>query len=250
MWANKDKITHKRSANIKGYLGGFRSLPVDDEEDGIETGSLSSAAETNFIASNGPSVVSVLVEIPEELEAAHFPSRYDRKKNNGQQQQQHNRRASSKRDDSAAVAEIGNNIMDLDNYMLSVFHMNDDASIYTKSTADTSLSSSSSCTSASSTRRRHRGAFRNRMKEARQDDRDDDSVNNRTVTKRNEKGSTWLESMQKSSKTIFVEGKNGWTPTKGWHTTNESRGWDLKPGGSWNDIDPVFDSIKKQRLEI
>lgn len=188
--------------------------------------------------------------IPEELEAAHFPSRYDRKKNNGQQQQQHNRRASSKRDDSAAVAEIGNNIMDLDNYMLSVFHMNDDASIYTKSTADTSLSSSSSCTSASSTRRRHRGAFRNRMKEARQDDRDDDSVNNRTVTKRNEKGSTWLESMQKSSKTIFVEGKNGWTPTKGWHTTNESRGWDLKPGGSWNDIDPVFDSIKKQRLEI
>jgi len=58
---------------------------------------------------------------------------------------------------------------------------------------------------------------------------------------------------------IFVEGEDGWTPSKGWKKTNtdnrnkdnKKKGWDPNPQDEyWNNCDPIFDSIKHERLEI
>ena len=56
--------------------------------------------------------------------------------------------------------------------------------------------------------------------------------------------------MKKSSMNIFVDGGDGWTPTNGWRVASKKSTWDLKPDGLFNDKDPIFDSIKKERLEI
>jgi len=248
MWNNKGKTIH-RSANIKSYLGGFHSLNVagDEIDNNVDDYGSQSSRKTKTVACsipNAKSMVSVLVEIPEELDIARFPSRYEEDAGRfkypttkGNQQQS---RRSVDTNDSAAVVEIGNNLMDLDNYILSVFHMNDDASVYTKATTDTNFSSSNSSSSTSSTRRRHRGASRNRRGENRR-------CNN---TNRIEKGCNWLESMKKSSMNIFVDGEDGWTPTNGWRVASKKSTWDLKPDRVFNDRDPIFDSIKKERLEI
>lgn len=257
MWSNKSKKIHSRSANIKGYLGGFQGLDVDADE--IDYNSNSHAKGKNVRSCPVPrtqSLVSVLVEIPEDLDTARFPSRYEQdgsrfnsptSRMNQHLKEQQFGRQSSNTNRSAAVAEIGNNLMDIDNYMLSVFHMNDDASVYTKATTDASLSSSNSSSSTASTRRRHRGAFRMRKKGIR---RNDDSLEKCNNMNRNGKGYNWMESMKKSSMNIFVDGEDAWTPSKGWHIANDKTVWDLKPDGHWNDRHPIFDSIKKERLEI
>jgi len=257
MWSNKGKSIHDRSANIKSYLGGFHGLNEDAEEIDNENDNDSLSKETDTTSCSVPntqSPVSALFEIPEELDIARFPSRYEdagrcaslTTGENQQRKEQEHGRETANTNDSAAVAEIGNNLMDLDNYMLSVFHMNDDASVYTKATTDTSFSSSISSSSTASTRRRHRGAFRDR----RDIRRNDDSLQQHNNTNRNEKGHNWLESMKKSSMNIFVDGEDGWTPSKGWCMANKKTTWDLKPNEHWNARNPIFDSIKKERLEI
>jgi hypothetical protein len=254
MWSNKGKKLHYRSANIKSHLGGFHGLNVYEDETDSDIDSHTKETE-NFSSSvpNTQSQVSVLVEIPEEFDlASRYEEdadryRYPSTRGKQQQKEQENCSGSANTNDSAAVAEIGNNLMDLDNYMLSVFHMNDDASVYTKATADTTLSSSNSSSSSVSTRRRHRGAFRNRKREI---PKNEDGLQQRNVTNRNEKGNSWLESMKRSSMNMFVDGEDDWTPSKGWSMDQKNPSWDLKPDGHWNDINPIFDSIKKERLEI
>jgi len=257
MWSNKTKKIRSRSANVKGYLGGFRGLDVDTDE--IDCNINSHAKEPNVRSCSGPktqSLVSVLVQIPEDLDTARFPLRneedagpfkYRTSKMNHHLKEQESGRLSCNTNESAAVAEIGNNLMDIDNYMLSVFHMNDDASVYTKATADASLSSSNSSCSTASTRRRHRGAFRMRKKKI---GRNDDILEQCNNMNRNGKGCNWLESMKESSMNIFVDGEDAWTPSKGWHIANDKTVWDLKPDRHWNDRHPIFDSVKRERLEI
>lgn len=246
MWSNKAKKIQYRSANIKSHLGGFHVLNVDaDENDSdIDIDIDSHTKETE----NTQSQVSVLVEIPEEFDLAsryEDAGRYRYPSTRGKQQpkEQENCSRSANTTDSAAVAEIGNNLLDLDNYMLSVFHMNDDASVYTKATAETTFSSSNSSSSSVSTRRRHRGAFKSRNKEIPKKDYG-------LQRRRNEKGNSWLESMNKSSMNMFVDGEDDWTPGKGWSITQKSPSWDLKTDDHWDEIDPIFDSIQKERLEI
>ena len=145
---------------------------------------------------------------------------------------------------SAAVVEIGNNLMDLDNYMLSAFHMNDDASVFTKATAETGFSSSNSVSSISSTRKRHRGAFRNRI------DRRQDHDNTQLFTNSNKRAHNWVDSMKESSMNVFQDGGNGWTPSSGWRVDDERSGWEKSPDRQWNARDPIFDFVKLERLEI
>ena len=56
--------------------------------------------------------------------------------------------------------------------------------------------------------------------------------------------------MNKSSMNMFVDGEDDWTPGKGWSITQKSPSWDLKTDDHWDEIDPIFDSIQKERLEI
>lgn len=260
MWSNKKKKRPNRSANIKSYLGGLHGVDVDS--DGINNDHDSHQSSDSKMQSYNPQSaqppVSVLVEIPEEFDIApRFPSRNEKRADrlrspsngaNQKQRERDRRRADAK--DSAAIAEIGNNIMDLDNYMLSVFH--DDSSVYTKATTDTSYSSSASSCSTASTRRRHRGACRNRRGDSR---RSDDSARQSSAAKGIVKGSNWLDSMKKSSMNIFADGEDAWTPSKGWRTAPKKTPVETKPQGNWNHWDPafddpVFDSTKQERLEI
>ena len=234
MWSNKVRRKFQsRSANVKSYLGGFQGLnaDADDSDHSDNENNNSQHVEVASSPSNAQPLVSVLVEIPEEFDiadAGRTATLANNRKPNG-------RRDSSIKDDSAAVSEIGNNLDDLDNYMMSVFHMNDDASVYTKATTDTTFSCSNSSCSTVSTRRRHRGAAKNRRR--------DDHLGEK------EKGSTcWLESMKKSSMNIFLDGEEGWTPKEGWRMTDKKKEWDSKPDGHWNEKDPFFDP-SQQRLE-
>jgi hypothetical protein len=250
MWSNSNRKA--KAVNIKSYLGvgRFTTLSVELEENNESSSSLSNAA-CNSCQSSSSSLsskkVSVLVEIPEELD-------------------QTARNSMKEVGDSAVVTEIGNNLMDLDNYMLSVFHMENDASsIYTTGTPDTASlsSSSSSSTSTVSTRRRHRGAYRSRkedilkqsQKQHQQQQLDRIIINK----KKHSHSNNWIDSMRISSMNIFVEGEDGWTPSKGWKRTStdnknkdiKRKGWDPNPQDEyWNNCDPIFDSIKHERLEI
>lgn len=138
------------------------------------------------------------------------------------------------KDDSSAMVEIEKNLDDMDNYLLSIY-MNDDASIYTRATADSSFSSASSVSSTLSTRQRHRGAHSSR----------------RRVSKRaQERKGTWVDSMRESSTNFFVDGEGGWTPLRGW-SIKPKKTWDPQPDERWKgDSLNVFETVAKERLEI
>lgn len=253
MWSNKGKNIRKRSANIKSYLGGFRDLNVDaDDEVNVNNDNdvtQSTTTKEIKIVSCSPTTTpktqsqvsgTVLVEIPEEFDIARFPSRIEDNAVGGTTPSK-----TGRKDDSAAVAEIGNNLMDLDNYMMSVYHMNDDGSA-----TETTFSSSVSSCSTVSTRRRHRGAFRNRRKDVSRNGDNGLQQQRNNTTGINEKACGWLESMKKSSMNIFVDGQDNWTPSTGWSSAHKNTAWDSKPDTHWNEKDPIFDSIKKERLEI
>ena len=144
------------------------------------------------------------------------------------------------KDDSSAMVEIEKNLDDMDNYLLSIY-MNDDASIYTKATnSDSSsgggFSSNSSVSSTYSTRSRHRGAHRNRRRA------------NKQQQSKSKNGNSWIESMKESSQHVFV-GDGGWTPMRGWNIAPKKT-WDAEPDDRWNEGLSLFDSVKKERLEI
>jgi len=255
MFSYKLKKRNNRSANIKRYLGGLQGLNVDADE--IDDSSDSQSMGTGIDTCSTPNLqsqVSILLEIPEELDAARSPSRYEddasrlasTTKKQNQKLKDHARRSDNSRCDSAAVVEIGSNLMDLDNYMLSAFHMNDDTSVFTKATADTGFSSSNSTSSILSTRNRHRGAFRNRRDTV----RFHDSLKRRDTIHRNKKAHNWLDSMKKSSMDIFQDGGDGWTPSRGWCIVDEKSGWNTNTDRHWNDRDPIFDVVQMERLEI
>ncbi len=220
MWSTKGKKKlQKRSANVKNFLGGGLAAEAENNNDNnshsLNSGSAHSISQPQ----------RVLVEIPEELDIAE----------SSQQQNTNHYRKHDTKDDSAAISEIGNNLDDLDNYMMSVFYNTDDAI----STAETSYSCSVSSTSTISTRRRHRGAANNRRKDPRKDN----------LKQQNSGSSNWLESMRNSSMNIFVDGEDGWTPSKGW-SMSKKKEFDAKPDEQWSNMDPFFDSISKERLEI
>ncbi|KAG7353218.1 hypothetical protein IV203_009267 [Nitzschia inconspicua] len=145
-----------------------------------------------------------------------------------------NERAQGK-DDSSAIVEIQRNLDDIDNYLLSIY-MNDDASIYTKATTDSSFSSASSVSSSFSTRQRHRGAYKSRRGVSRH-------------AQQQQQGS-WLESMRESASSVFVEGEGGWTPLRGW-SIDPKKTWDPQPDDRWKDDSlNVFETVSKERLEI
>ena len=223
MWSTKGKKKfQKRSANVKNFLGGGLAAEADNNNDNNSQPLNSSSAHSI----SQPQLVNVLVEIPEELDIAE-----------SSQQQNTNHYPVPKhdtKDDSAAISEIGNNLDDLDNYMMSVFYNTDDAI----STAETSYSCSVSSTSTISTRRRHRGAAKNRKKDPRKES-----------SLQQNGSSNWLESMRNSSMNIFVDGEDGWTPSKGW-SMSKKKEFDAKPDEQWSNMDPFFDSISKERLEI
>ena len=225
MWLNhKEKKKHNnRSANVKTFRGRTRFSPLTADIDEVENNHLSDEMLEFGSGSNHREQVSVLVEIPEEMEGLT------------------SRKSAENKNDSAAIDEICKNLNDMDNYMLSVFHMNDDASVcqsaYTMATADTSFSSSSSAASSVSTRKRHRGAFRNRRRDSLRSNGSMQSQQQR------QKASNWLESMKESSKNIFVDGGDSWTPSKGWHVAAKKTLWDSKPDGRWDDANPFFDAI-------
>ncbi len=232
----KRKIQRK-TANVRGYLGGgFQGMAGEADgcchSEGDHSPMTSSCATPNKIQSQG----SVLVEIPEELDIAEASREVSPLKDDSSHREQVSNRDSSTKSDSAAVAEIAKNLDDLDNYMMSVFYSNDDLSVYTKATTDSTTFSCSSSCSTVSTRRRHRGASLNRSKE---------------VGKSHVAGSAWSESMKKSSMNIFVDGEEGWTPKLGWHMTEKKKEWDSKPEDKhWNKKDAMFDSMATERLEI
>lgn len=242
MWSNRGKKKiERKTANIKGFLGGgFQGLAADADGCGHSENDHSTSGETSVTPTKNELQVSVLVEIPEELDIADAGRGVSPLKDDSSHQEASNR-DSSNRDDSAAVAEIGNNLDDLDNYMMSVFHSNDDISVYTSATQTTFSCSNSSC-STISTRRRHRGAALNRSKDVRKSKGSIDVSNT---------GSAWLESMKKSSMNIFVDGEEGWTPKTGWQMTEKKKEWDSKPEDDhWNKKDVMFDSMATECLEI
>ena len=167
-----------------------------------------------------------------------------------------NKKNSTAADDISAIQEIENSLSDVDTYLLSIY-MNDDASIYTKAT-DSSFSSSGSVSSTNSTRRRHRGAYHNRRRisssSSSSSSRNGGDKNNKTIG-----GNTWLDTMRESSQNFFVDNQGGWTASKGWQMQPAKKTWDncTQPNtttntndGWWNDVDPIFDSVKEERLEI
>jgi len=267
---------HKSSAtsidfagNMKIYLGGGGSSCSGDGNSGrfipLSSSSSSSSVESEE-NSNDTSISSlslssnvlnspcrsrkkkVLLEIPEELEKLGTGA-------------EHNS------DESNNNHGLMNLDLDIDNYMLSVYHMKDDdcASTAAASLCNTSFSSSSSCSSTSTTslRRRHRGAASNRKRKERTIDHP--IMDN---TDHNNNNNSWIDSMRSVSSSmntmtmnmsIFdVEGeeeaeKNSWTPLKGWNTTpttiqdkNMNMVWDSNPEDDyWSKNDnPLFDRIK------
>ncbi len=287
MWSNNgQRNSHRKAANIKGYLGGFATVEEakDDASANMsvpscDVSSLSgwSALETDHSSNRAHRITtsnsnkswgmersaqpSVLVEIPEnfprELDDTVIQSRRHHKSFLGSkdvhscmsrpigeenlqgeecvsvtnqwivEMQRRWLERSKERDDSSAVKEIEKNLFDMDNYFLSIY-MNDDASIYTKATTNSSVGSSHS------TRQRHPGAYRNRRNVSRQAEQC--------------KG-TWIESMKESSTNVFVEGEGCWTPMRGWNI-KQKKTWDPQPDDCWNVALGVFDSVPKERLEI
>jgi hypothetical protein len=270
--------TLRKVANVKGYLGGFSSsLAAAVEDDSMSApscdvsslGGVSSFDASHTTASslnlktggagNGTKQSSnkkntnkkFLVEIPEN-----FPKELDSRTIIDKTQLGHDHeeevsvtrqkiaemkrrweeRAKGK-DSSAAVSEIEKNLFDMDNYLLSVY-MNDDASVYTKTTADASFSSSSSISSNYSTRTRHRGAHHNRRR-----------VSNQTQLQQQQCKGNWLDSMKESSDSFFVERAGEWTASGGWQI-KEKKSWEPQPDPRWNDAVDVFDAVKQERLEI
>eukprot|EP00531_Pseudo-nitzschia_arenysensis_P008375 CAMPEP_0116131728 /NCGR_PEP_ID=MMETSP0329-20121206/9164_1 /TAXON_ID=697910 /ORGANISM="Pseudo-nitzschia arenysensis, Strain B593" /LENGTH=230 /DNA_ID=CAMNT_0003626185 /DNA_START=154 /DNA_END=846 /DNA_ORIENTATION=+ len=230
MWSNKGKKKfQKRTANVKSYLGGLQGLNAENDNDNNSQKEVSSCSSPI-----SQPLGKVLVEIPEELDIADAGRSTTPTRNNYNSRSQSQVPKHDTKDDSAAIAEIANDLMDLDNYMMSVFYHSDDASVYTKATADTSYSCSNSSSSTISSRRRHRGAAQNR----RRDDR-------KNRLQQTERGTNWLESMRNSSMNIFVDGEDGWTPAKGW-SMQKKKEWESKPDGHWDA--PIFDS--KEHSEI
>ena len=288
MWSTSNNNRNRRAANVKGYLGGgFATVneeqehhqPTDDASvANMSSGDVSSlggisALSTDFhtsspshpYSSSGSKPPSVLVEIPEnfprELDAVrspqHSPAASRRSPNSildidgesvsvatanlviDKMKQRFQERAAAAKDDSAAMMEIEKNLDDMDNYLLSIY-MNDDASIYTKATnsdASSSFSSNSSVSSSYSTRSRHRGAHRNRRRAGKQHSKSKSS------------SGSWIESMKESSQNVLV-GDGGWTPLKGWNISAPKKTWDAQPDDRWNEGLNVFDSVKKERVEI
>ena len=77
MFSYKGRKRNSRSVNIKGYLGGLQGLNVDPDE--IDDNSDSQSMGTDIDARSIPNLqspVSVLLEIPEELDTVSPPSRY------------------------------------------------------------------------------------------------------------------------------------------------------------------------------
>ena len=248
MFTYKAKRRENRSANVKKYLSGFRGLNLDADEidDGSDFPSKETGVDTCSIP-NSQRAVSVLVEVPEELDLTAKDCSHIKHSTSRRNQKLKDRISTSENStsNSAAVVEIGNNLMDLDNYMLSAFHMSDEASLYTKATADTGFSSSNSSSSISSTRKRHKGAFRNRIGSR----RDRENPQRLGILNRNKKAHNWLDSMKESSMNIFEDG-DGWTPSSGWRMADATSAWDMKPDRRWNAKDTMFDCFKTERFEI
>lgn len=251
MFSYKAKRRHNPPRDIKNYLGGFRGLNVDADE--IDDDCDFPSKETGVDAFSVPKPqndVSVLVEIPENLNFSPLHSSCQKNDSYASRRNQKLKDRMSMSENSisnsATVIEIGNSLMDLDNYLLSAFHMSDEASTYTKTTAETGFSSSNSSSSISSTRKRHRGAFRNRI-DSRRDHNDPQRLG---ILNGNKKAHNWLDSMKESSMGIFEDDGDGWTPSSGWRKADKKSEWDMKPDRQWNVRDQIFDCVKRERLEI
>lgn len=203
---NPNTSLRRRRANVKSFLGGATRKPFNslNEEDDDYSLSSSSSSQPELTTPANAALATVV-----EFE----PTRT---------QQQH------QEEEDAKFVELDGDLNDMDNYMLSVY-MNEDCSVYSKGTAETSLSSRSSTSSILSTRKRHKGAYWKRRMATRE-------------------RMTWMESMQGAD--FCQQGSTTWTAQTGWQITPGRQQWDSNPDDSWREHDELFDQIPRKRLEI
>jgi hypothetical protein len=245
----------RRSASVKNYLGlqetFFCALGTCPEEEQMSFSSSVSSNSLNVSSTSASPSKVVLVEIPEEglpmnairkkrsnisessddgsfnpdgdsVNATKLHKDVRRLKNLTQNQEE-------SPVESIQEIELDTDLYDMDNYMLSVF-MNDDSSVNSKGTASTSSSSASSMIS---TRSRHRGAYYGGSRRL-------------TPTSTQQPSTSgWLESMKRSSNSFFSEGP--WSAQSGWKMSKQ---WDASPEHGWDQPSPLFDSVKRERIEI
>jgi hypothetical protein len=141
--------------------------------------------------------------------------------------------------DSVAVLDFMDNLDDVDeSYMLSVYFNSGDAvsqrsgntssvagnTICSYASTNSSATSMSNYTWTSSSRRRHKGAYKNRSREAKKT----------TVV------ANWIDTMHLSTDTLMGP-LNKWSISKGWQNEDVQK-WDpIADINTWGCPDPIFD---------